>query len=383
MTIAPRLLLLFAALTGLGLFLSRHAPLSETEGRYQTAVVKRGDLIQTVTANGVINPVGLVNVGTQVSGTVKRLHVDFNSRVKEGDLLLELDDALLAAQVRQSAASLENARSSLELALANEKRQKALFEQEFISRQEMDQALQARKSAAAQVALAKAQHEKDRVNHAYTAIRAPVDGVVVDRVVDVGQTVAASFQTPTLFKIARDLSHMQINASFAEADIGQIREGLPARFSVDAFPNRSFEGQVRQVRLNATMVQNVVTYDVVIGVDNPDLSLLPGMTAMVNLVVAKRPDVLLLPNTALRYRPKEAESKPATESRPRKREGPLSPVHLLEQGKPKRVECRLGLTDNRFTELLSGEVSEGAVIITGENRDEGDAARGKPHMRLF
>ncbi|HNB68698.1 efflux RND transporter periplasmic adaptor subunit, partial [Accumulibacter sp.] len=192
------------------------------EQRYKLQAVEKGDITQTVSANGTLNPVVLVNVGTQVSGTVTKLYVDFNGEVRQGQALLELDDSLLAAQARQSAANVHNVSAALDLARANETRMKALFAQEYVSRQELEQAVQARRSAEAQLAQAKAAADKDQVNLRYTTIRSPVSGVVVDRVVDLGQTVAASLQTPTLIKIAQDLSEMRIDSSFAEADIGKI-----------------------------------------------------------------------------------------------------------------------------------------------------------------
>src|SRR5438046_2280164 len=251
--------------------------------RYRTEVVRLGEITQTVSANGTLNPVVLVRVGTQVSGTVSKLHADFNDRVHEGEVLVELDDRLFRAQVHESEAKVGDARAALGLAGANEARMRQLHRQGFISQQELDQVEEAAKAARAQLALAQAQLEKDRTNLAYTVIRSPVSGVVVDRQVDVGQTVAASFQTPTLFLIAQDLSRMQIDTSFAEADIGSIRVGQPVHFKVDAFPDRSFQGTVKLIRLNPVTQQNVVTYDVVVAVDNPDEILLPGMTAYANI----------------------------------------------------------------------------------------------------
>lgn len=195
----------------------------DPEALYRTETVARGDVRQTVSANGTLNPVVLISVGTQVSGTVKKLYVDFNDKVTAGQPLLELDDALVSASARQSAASVASAQASLDLATANAARMKSLFAEEYVSRQEYDQSVQTLRAAKAQLALAQAQHARDRANLGYTVIRSPVDGVVIDRVVDLGQTVAASFQTPTLIKIAKDLSEMRIDTSFAEADIGSIR----------------------------------------------------------------------------------------------------------------------------------------------------------------
>ena len=285
--------LLVAGIAGGGFWYVQSRASQDPEKRYRIAEVVRGEVIQAVSANGTLNPVVLVSVGTQVSGTVKKLYVDFNDPVKKGQALLELDDALVSASERQSAASIANAQASLELAQANEARIKQLFAQEYVSKQEYDQSRQALKSAQAQLALARAQNERDRANLGFTVIRSPVDGVVIDRVVDLGQTVAASFQTPTLIKIAQDLTEMRIDTSFAEADIGLIREGQKARFTVDAFPNRNFVGNVQQIRLNPTSQQNVVTYNVRINVSNPELVLLPGMTAYVNIGVQQHPLALL------------------------------------------------------------------------------------------
>ncbi|MCB1968323.1 MAG: efflux RND transporter periplasmic adaptor subunit, partial [Candidatus Accumulibacter sp.] len=230
------LALLLVALTAGGVYWQRHNAALSPEQRYKLQAIERGEITQTVSANGTLNPVVLVNVGTQVSGTVTRLYVDFNDKVEKGQALLELDDSLLAAQARQSAANVLNVSAALDLALANEARMRALFAQEYISRQELEQSIQARRSSEAQLAQARAAADKDQVNLRYTTIRSPVSGVVVDRVVDLGQTVAASLQTPTLIKIAQDLSEMRIDSSFAEADIGKIREGQAVRFTVDAFP---------------------------------------------------------------------------------------------------------------------------------------------------
>ncbi|MGV0951030.1 MAG: efflux RND transporter periplasmic adaptor subunit, partial [Azonexus sp.] len=303
--------MLAAAMIGGGVWYAKQRAAQNPELRYKLATIETGDVTQTVSANGTLNPVVLVSVGTQVSGTVRKLYVDFNDKVEKGQPLLELDDALVSASERQSAASVVSAQATLELAQANEARMKALFAQEYVSKQEYDQARQALKAGQAQVALARAQNERDRANLNFTVIRSPVDGVVVDRIVDLGQTVAASFQTPTLIKIAQDLSEMRIDTSFAEADIGLIREGQKARFTVDAFPNRNFTGEVQQIRLNPTNQQNVVTYNVRVNVANPDHLLLPGMTAYVNIGVAKRQGVLLVPNGALRFKPADAAEKKA------------------------------------------------------------------------
>ena len=365
------------------------------EQQYRLQAVEKGDITQTVSANGTINPVTLVNVGTQVSGTVKKLYVDYNSKVEKGQVLLELDDALLAAQQKQSLANVQSANASLELAAANEARMRSLFAQEYVSRQELDTAVQARKAAEAQLQLAHATVEKDRANLAYSVIRSPVSGVVVDRSVDVGQTVAASLQTPTLFKIAQDLSKMQIDANFAEADIGSIRVGQTVRFTVDAFAGRNFQGEVKLIRLNPTTVQNVVTYDVVINVDNPEQILLPGMTAYVSIAVAERKDVLLVPNAALRFKPanagnqKRAGGHPggaANGGIPKSAQDAFSAkVYVLEQGELVPVSVSLGITDNRNTEIVAGELKAGDQLVVGDAQaaDKSKNSGSRPPMRMF
>ncbi|MBS0322536.1 MAG: efflux RND transporter periplasmic adaptor subunit [Proteobacteria bacterium] len=344
--------------------------------RYKLQPVDRGELTQSVSANGTLNPVTLVNVGTQVSGTVTRLHVDYNAEVKKGQVLAELDDVLFAAQVAQDQASLKSAQASLDLAAATEQRDQSLFAQEYISRQELDQAVQAHQAAQAQVNQSRAALKRSRANLGYSVIRSPVSGVVVDRQIDVGQTVAASFQTPTLFKIAQDLAKMQIDSSFAEADIGQIRTGQKVRFNVDAFPSRSFHGSVRLIRLNPTTTQNVVTYDVVIDVANPELILLPGMTAYVNIGVARREDALRVPNAALRFKPVDqpvaAGSGPKPGEGKKKRDGSSGTVWVLRDGKPVAVAIGLGITDGRNTEVTGGELKAGDAVIVAEN------GKGKP-----
>jgi HlyD family secretion protein len=350
--------------------------------RYKTQAVEMGDVTRTVSANGTLNPVVLVNVGTQVSGTVKKLHVDFNDHVRAGQVLLELDPALYAAQVNQSEANLHNAQAGLELARANEARSRTLFDQQFISRQDLDTAIQALKSAAAQVELAQAQLAKDRTNFNYSVIRSPVSGVVVNRTVDVGQTVAASFQTPTLFQIAQDLSKMQIDSSFAEADVGVIRIGQPVRFNVDAFPNRAFNAVVKQIRLNATTQQNVVTYDVVVAVENPEQILMPGMTAYVNVIVAQRKNVILVPNAALRFNPQQTvEKAPLAKGKGEKDEAPTGTVYVLKADQLQPIKIKAGISDNRFSEVLSGDLKVGDEVVTGEVAP-GDASQPPSTLRM-
>lgn len=382
--------LVLIVIVGIGWSLSGK---KSTGSRYVTATVERGSVTQTVSANGTLNPVKLVNVGSQVSGIVKKLYVDFNDHVKAGQILLELDPALMQAQLEQSLANVANMEAQLELAIANEARTRGLFAQEYVTRQELEQSIQALKSARAQRALTTAQVARDRTNLANTVIRSPVSGVVVSRVVDTGQTVAASLQTPTLFTIAQDLAKMQIDTSYAEADVGAIRVGQPATFRVDAFPNKSFHGVVKQIRLNPTTQQNVVTYDVVVGVDNPDLKLLPGMTAYVNITIAQRKDVLLLPNVALRFRPADAASRTDKQrsdpSKSKSERGKdkadaavMGTIYMLEKDKTKPVRVSVGITDNRFTEIVGDEIKEGAAVII-EDLQPVAKDSGSKGMRLF
>jgi HlyD family secretion protein len=395
------LVLALLAAAGGGYYAWQQKAAADPAKRYRVQALETGDVTQTVSANGTLNPVVLVNVGTQVSGTVKKLHADFNDRVKAGQILLELDDAIYSAQVRSSDASVASAAAALDLARANEARLEALYKQEYVSRQEWDQAVQARKSAEAQLRLARAQNDRDRANLAYSVIRSPVSGVVVDRQVDVGQTVAASFQTPTLFKIAQDLSQMQIYTTFAEADIGSIRVDQSVRFTVDAFPNRSFEGRVKQIRLNPTTQQNVVTYNVVVAVDNPEQILLPGMTAYVSIAVAQKKGVLLLPNAALRFKPVASAEKngeraglaragdgsgPGAGGQKRRRDAAGATVRVIREGALKPISVQTGISDGRFTELAGGELKAGDEVVVGENLPNAQPASGPPsgfRMRLF
>jgi len=366
----PFLLFIVIVAIVLGLALWQRAGMV-AERRYKTDAVEIGDVAKTVSANGTLNPVVLVNVGTQVSGTVQKLHADFNDHVRAGQVLLELDPALFKAQVKQDEASLNDAKATLELAAANDARARTLWEQDSISKQDVDTAAQALKSAKAKVELAAATLQKDQTNLDYSVIRSPVSGVVVNRAVDLGQTVAASFQTPTLFQIAQDLRKMQIDSSFAEADVGNIKVGQPVRFTVDAFPDRSFSATVQQVRLNPTIQQNVVTYDVVVAVDNPDQILMPGMTAYVNIVLAERKNVLLVPNAALRFNPPPGAEIASSEKPKEAESGKMGTVYLLKENRLYPVKIGIGISDNHFTEVLSGDLKAGDQVVVSE---EGGAA---------
>ncbi|MSQ80362.1 MAG: efflux RND transporter periplasmic adaptor subunit [Candidatus Methylopumilus sp.] len=387
--IANRLLSIVSILVFIfsALYVYQLAHKKKPEDLYRLQNVTLGDIEQNVTANGTINPVILVNVGTQVSGRVKKIYADYNAQVKKDQVLLELEDELFKAQIAQSLGNVKNNEASLELAKANEARMRNLFQQEYVSKQDLDEAIQAFKSAQAQLTTTQAQLKRDQTNYSYSIIRSPVSGVVVDRVVDVGQTVAASLQTPTLFKIAQDLSKMQIDTSFAEADIGRIKVGQVAKFNVDAFPNKNFEGVVKQIRLNPTNTANVVTYNIVISVDNPDQLLLPGMTAYVNITFAKHDNVLLVPNAALRYRPKNDETIAAIKKENNKNDKLKSvddglafgKVYILKNNKPEMVKVKTSITNGKFTEIISSEIKANDLIITGDalgDNKSGSSAQG-------
>lgn len=353
------------------------------KNRYKTQVVDMGDIRQIITANGTLNPVVLVNVGTQVSGTVKALHADFNERVTPGQILAELDPALFRAALAQSQANLLNAQASRTLAKSKEARARDLLAKNFISQTAMDEATQALDAANAQVAQAKAQVERDSTNLRYSVIRSPISGVVVARNVDVGQTVAASFQTPTLFQIAKDLRDMQIDSSVSEADVGAIAVGDKVKFTVDAFAEREFIGKVRQIRLNPTIQQNVVTYNVVVAVDNEDGKLMPGMTAHVQILVAERKDVLRIPNAALRFKPTNSEEETDKKPRGKKRADSPTVYRLGANNQPMPVKLTLGISDGSYSEVLAGEVKSGDALVLKDTVVKKDIKKSSFMFRMF
>ncbi|MDR3154273.1 MAG: efflux RND transporter periplasmic adaptor subunit [Deltaproteobacteria bacterium] len=273
------------------------------QATYRTQRVISNQLRIAVSATGTLNPVRVVSVGTQISGTIREINADFNDEVKEGQTLVKLDDELFRAKVQMAEANLASAEAQHDLAMIRFARQEKLYSSRAAPKEELDTAAANLAMAEAAVAQHRAQLAQDRYNLNNTVINSPVDGVVTNRAVDVGQTVAASFQTPTLITIAQDLTKMQINASFAEADIGRLTPGLKATFTVDAYPGVTFNGVLRQIRLNPTVASNVVTYDVVVDVDNADQRLLPGMTAYVDIELYREDGAVLVPNAALNFRP--------------------------------------------------------------------------------
>jgi len=272
---------------------------------YQTAQVTRGELTQVVTASGQLNPVVNVQVGSQISGIIQKLFADFNTIVKSNQVVAQLDPATFQATVHQAEGDLANAKAVLELAQINARRSADLVKNNLIPQSDNEKAVADLHQAEAQVQIKEASLERAKVDLARCTIYAPVDGIVISRSVDVGQTVAASMNAPTLFVIANDLTKMQIDSNVSEADVGAVEQGQQVSFSVDAFPNRTFTGKVIQIRNAAITVQNVVTYDTVVEVNNPDLKLKPGMTANISITTGKRTGVLKVPNAALRFKPPE------------------------------------------------------------------------------
>jgi len=337
--------------------------------QYVTEKITRGDIITAVTATGTINAVTSVNVGTQVSGRITKLFVDYNSPVKKGEIIALIDPALFQAQVDQARANVANARANLDKSAATEvdakrtrDRYKDLYARDLVAKSQMDTSETSYLTAAASTVAAKTQVDQTaaalslaETNLFYTKIVSPVEGVVISRNVDVGQTVAASFQTPTLFVIAADLTKMQIDTSVDEADVSNVKVGQEVEFTVDAYPDETFKGKVFQVRNAAVTIQNVVTYDVVVQVNNQDLKLKPGMTAEVSIITSVVRNVLRIPNGALRFRPIE-KGKPVGGGR-----GPG--VWTLENNKPKRISVKIGFSDGTYTELVSGDVKIGEFVI--------------------
>ncbi len=372
------------------------------EPKYRTAIVDKGNVTQTVTATGTLSAVITVKVGSVVSGIVAALHADFNKQVKKGEVLAELDPTPFQARVDQSQATLQKARVEVRNSEIGLRRQKALGEQGLTPQADLDQAQANYDSAVASVGQAQATLEQAQTDLKNSKIAAPIDGVVVDRQYDVGQSVAASFQAPTIFTIAQDLTKMQVSADVSESDIGMCKVGQPVHFTVDAYPDQSFRGTISQIRLNATVNQNVVTYPVIIDVPNPDLALRPNMTANVTIDVAIAADVLRLPNAALRWRPEEKTTGASPEERAARSAGEKGPAGAMNQfdrtsggkprkagqtvytiaadglGEPKAVEIRGGVTDNRFTQVTSGELKSGDTVIVGLVTAKADTSGVRP-----
>jgi len=433
--------------------------------KYRLATVERGEISAYVSATGTLNPVIMVQVGTQVSGTIEKLFADYNSPVQEGQIIALLDQASFRAKVAQAEASLENAHADLKNAQANVSnvvasienaraevanqganvervqveiadakrdldRQRMLFTRQLISRSDLDTAQSTSDTAAAQrnaaraqldaaeakqraaqaqlrsanaqvdkakaqVSQAQASLEQAQVDFDRTIIRSPINGMVISRNIDIGQTVAASLQAPTLFTIAQDLMKMQVDTNVSEADVGNVAIGQAATFTVDAFPNQVFQGTVREIRQAPIIVQNVVNYNTVIALDNPELKLRPGMTATVSILVARRHQVLKIPKAALRFQPKLSEEErdeieaslrdrrdggsrdgavPVSEAQRKRWQGMPKVWFLTPEGFLRPVPVHLGISDDQFTELIDDGLQEGQALVTGMT--DGDARGG-------
>jgi len=361
---------------------------------FNTAPVTRGELTQTVTATGTLNPVVNVTVGAQVSGRISKLNVDYNSVVKSNEVIAEIDPATYQAAVEQADADLANANANLELQQVEFNRSADLFTNKLISGSDYDTALANLHEAEAMVKIKQASLSNALVNLDYCKIVSPVDGVVILRAVELGQTVASSFNTPTIFQIANDLTKMQIDAAVAEADVGGVLEGQSVDFTVEAYPARTFHGQVTQVRNSPTTINNVVTYDIVVSVTNADYKLKPGMTADVSIIVAQRENALVVPNAALRFRVPDSAlvltnelvelpqptNAPATgKSGHGKGNRGIRTIYMTtgDEHTPalKPVQIRTGITDGIFTEVTEG-LNENDQVVNGVTGGDASASSG-------
>jgi len=361
---------------------------SKNKVKYETTKIGKNTIVQVVEASGTINPVTTVNIGSQVSGLIKEIYVDFNSQVKKGQLLAQIDTSLFEAQLQQATANIANAKANYQKILAimeNDKktynRYKNLYARNFIAKSEFDLAeatyfsdMAQLDAAKAQISQAEASFKTASANMRYTKIISPVDGTVVSRAVDVGQTVAASFQTPTLFMVAQDLTNMQIETSVSEADIGKVKVGQEVNYTLDGYQDRVFHGRVTQVRISPTTVQNVVTYTVIVDVDNEEGLLIPGMTANVSIITSKKENIMTVPNSALKFTPITK----GTVQR-YKEQG----IWVMENNRPKRINITAGVSDDVNTEIISKDLKGDETVIIGIlNQRKSNKARG-PRPRMF
>jgi HlyD family secretion protein len=330
---------------------------------YETAAVARGDLVQHVTASGTLSAVVSVDVGSQVSGKISSLNVDFNSSVKKGQLVAEIDPTVYEAAQQQAEGQLASAKAEVTLKRQNLERKTILVPLKAASQLDLDQATAELAQAEATVVIQQAVLQSAKANLGYCKITAPVDGVVISRKVDLGQTVNAAMNTPVLFTVAQDITKMNISAAVSEADIGQVRVGESVDFNVDAFPDEVFHGTVMQVRKSPTTTQNVVTYETIISVENPEQKLFPGMTADVSILVSERKDVLKIPNTALRYSPPDGAVYDGTPPKKLDRSQRLVYSTSADGAKLKPVIIKTGITDGTDTEVTEG-LKAGEAIVT-------------------
>ena len=344
--------------------------------QYQTKELQKCTITQVVEASGTINPVNIVSVGSTVSGLMKAIYVDYNSEVKKGQLLAQIDPATFQAQVDQNQAQINNAEANLaklnaEMVYAQKtyQRYKNLYDKNFIARSELDKAeseyLAKKASISAQrasISQARASLNTSMTNLGYTKIIAPVDGTIIKRAIDVGQPVAASFQAPELFTIAQDLKKMQIEVNVSEADIGKVKTGQEVDYTLDGYPDSIFHGEVTQVRLDSTTTSNVVTYTVIVSVDNEDLKLKPGMTANVSIITSQNKDVLCVPAVALKYSPEATGQK-------YKEQG----VWVLEKNEPIRIPIKEGASDDSNVQIITNKLKVGDKVIVGSTGKTGKA----------
>ena len=402
------------------LLLSRRHKRQQTETLYETETVTTGSIEKTVTATGTVEPVSKVEVGTQVSGNIAKLYVDYNSVVKKGQLIAELDQTNLRSELKMQENNLASAENEMNYQKKNFKRVQELSQQQLVSDAEYEEAEYRYKTAVYSYNRAKESVATAKTNLGYSYIYSPIDGVILSKSVEEGQTVAASFSTPTLFTIANNLKQMRVIANVDEADIGQVKVGQPVSFSVDAYPEESFEGTVTQIRLEAQVNSNVVTYEVVIDAPNPDQKLMPGLTANISIYVLKLNQVLLLPAKALRYRPSSApaadQAKPASadgNSQPAPpegmppmkgsfdgkmpsgdfakanpsasgttlQEGSSSIVWLLENGKCRPQKVTLGASDGISYQVTEG-LQKGDQVVTGESVSSAGSAKGSDNESM-
>ncbi len=375
-------LLILLAILGVGTFYFTRG--HEEKSSYVTKMLTKGDITETITASGTINPISTVNIGTQVSGTISEIYVDYNTNVSKGQLLAQIDPALFEATVAQRQASLDIAKAEVEVQRndltynkKNLERIKKLNRSKYSTDKDLELAQRDYDNSVAQIALKEAQVEQAaaalnsaKIDLHYTKIISPVDGIVVSKEVEVGQTVAASFQTPTLFNVAEDLTKMQIEASVVEADIAKVKEGQTVEFSVDSYPDEKFYGIVTQVRNNPITTSNVVTYEVIIEIDNRDLKLKPGMTANVDIITSEKQNVWLVPNKALRFYVEDENG----EKQRYKDKG----LWVLDKGKPKRLTISTGVSDDDNTEVEGPDLEEGLWVVI----DNAGLTKSQQMMRM-
>lgn len=379
------IIIVLVILAGLLMVFNKHK-----DSGYITVPAKKDTIVEAVEASGTVNPVNTVDIGSQVSGMIKTIYVDYNSKVTKGQLLAQIDTSLFQAQVDKARGDLEAAvsnKAKVEAMLVYDKknyeRYKKLYTKNYVAKSELDLAEATYKSDLAQLSAAqgtinqaRATLDNNLTNLKYTRIISPVDGIVVSRDVDEGQTVAASFQTPTLFQVAQDLTKMQIEVNVSEADIGKIKKGQDVEYTLDGYSDSIFYGTVSEVRIAPTTVSNVVTYTVIVLVNNEDQKMIPGMTANVSIITNKSENVICVPTDALKFTPSDI-----TGGKKFKEQG----LWILKDNKPQRITIKTGAKDSDKTEIISADLKENDSVIIKKkgDKDSNAAATGRPPMRMF